>query len=117
MIVNINRVEKTIERYGLKEVNRKREIVWNRSALYNFMRSQGFSLEKIGSLVGKGHVTVMNGLKIYELNKRYSDFQSYVKEIEQDLSFCFEVEDEYNDICINEAICMVNLENLISEKL
>jgi hypothetical protein len=83
-------------------------------AVYNFMREGGFSLEKIGSLVDKDHATVMNGLKTYQLNIAYDDFKAYVKQIEDDLFYCF---DCYDDANINEVICMVILENLISEKL
>jgi len=114
MIVDIKRVEGIIERYGLNTTNRKREIIWNRAAVYNFMRSNGFSFEKIGSLMGKDHATVIHGLKTYECNKPYDDFKSCIQQIEYDLFYSF---DCYDDVNINEVICMVNLENLISDKL
>ena len=118
MIVDIQKVESVVNYFGLKNKTRKREVVWNRYAMYRFMRNNGFSFEKIGSFVGKDHATVINGLKIYEQNKRYNDFQSYVKEIEFELMSCYENSiTETDDTCVNEAICMVNLENLISEKL
>ena len=116
--INIDRVEDIITEYGLKTKARNREIIWNRYAAFNFLRSFGFSLSTIGKLFDKDHATVLNGLKVYEKEKRYSDFQSYVLEIEKDLQttiegYIFESE----DVCVNEVVCLCNLENLIKEKL
>ena len=116
--INLQKVNDIIISYGLKTNNRYREILWNRYACFKFLREAGFSLGGIGNLFGKNHATVINGLRVYEENIRYSDFKAYIKDIESDLMHTFEdYIEQTEDICLNEMICLVNLETLIKEKL
>lgn len=116
--INLERVNNIITSYGLKTKARHRDIVWNRCAVYRFLRNAGFSFEKIGSLFGKNHATVINGLVTYALNEKYSDFKSHIKDIESDLLHTFEdYIEQTEDICVNEMISLVNLEALIINKL
>lgn len=116
--INLNKLNSVITSYGLKTTNRHREIIWNRYAVYKFLREANFSLGSIGRLFGKNHATVINGLRVYEENSRYSDFRSYVRDIETDLMSTYEdYIEQTEDICLNEMICLANLETLITEKL
>lgn len=116
--INLHKLNSVITSYGLKTTNRHREIIWNRYAAYKFLREAGFSLGNIGRMFGKNHATVINGLRVYEENIRYSDFKAYIKDIESDLMHTFEdYIEQTEDVCLNEMICLANLETLITEKL
>ena len=116
--INLDKLNEVITIYGLKNKSRDRSLVWNRAAVYKFLRDNGFSLDSIGKMFGKNHATVINGLKIYSLNERYNDFQSYIMPIENELVTTFHCHiNESNDICQDEMISLAYLETLISEKL
>jgi len=117
-MVDRMRVDELINEYDLTSKSRKQDYIWNRSAVYNFLHLCNYSLTEIGRMLDKNHATVIHGLKLYDNNLMYSDFKYFIKPIEDALQECIVVEFKtYNDTCVNEAICMVNLENLISEKL
>lgn len=117
-IIDLRKVEDVIERYDLKNKNRSRRFIWNRYAFYKFMRDNGFTLYSIGNMVDKDHATVLNGINIYNQNKRYADFQGSVMDIEVDLAYTIvQHVEQTDDICLNEMICLANLETLISNRL
>lgn len=116
--VDLSKVENLIDRYELNTSNRNRSFVWKRSAVANFLRKHGLTTVKIGSLLGKDHATILHALKVYNNNRRYEDFILDIYEIECDLQRTFEHTTDYtDDICLNEMICLANLETLIKEKL
>lgn len=73
-------VKGIISRDGLKTKKRTRDLAYRRAYLYTRLREYRFPFEFIGSLFGKDHATVMNGIKIWESSKMYDD----VKEIEKE---------------------------------
>ena len=93
--VNINILQKIIDDFDLKERTRKREYVWNRSAVCTFLRKYGFSFEQIGRFLRLNHATVIHNIKLYENNISYDDFQYYVKPIEIQLNKTLETDLEH----------------------
>ena len=93
--VNTNTLQQIISDFDLKERTRKREYVWNRSAVCNFLRKYGFSFEHIGRFLRLNHATVIHNIKLYENNIGYEDFQDYVKPIEIQLNKTLETDLEH----------------------
>lgn len=58
-------VKDLIDRYKLKTRCRKREYIYNRYVVFNYLKSYQVPLEMIGSLFEMNHTTVVNGLKVY----------------------------------------------------
>lgn len=85
-------LSKVVEKYDLKKVSRKRELVFKRHyfnwfCYSNFMTK--ITLQKIGGLVGKDHASVLHSMKVSEnlLLTRDSLFLQVIQEIDQDLNF------------------------------
>lgn len=108
-------LNEVMKNHALKTKSRWQPLVWKRYALFNFLRSNNFTLSFIGDLVNRDHTTVINGLKGYNELKRYKDFQAIVHEIEHDLKACIVVDIE--EFPMREVSALVSLENLIAERL
>ena len=86
----MNRLEKInelIEKYGLKHVTRRRDVLFKRYFIYNELRVCGLSLTMIGEIFGKNHATVLNGLRIHKdmLSYRDADYASETAAIQAEL--------------------------------
>jgi hypothetical protein len=83
--VDVKKVIKICEKLGLTKKSRKREIVYQRYAAFNFLRKNtGMSLMGIGECFNQDHCTVMHGLKTYDLYTQINDklFLWSIKEVE-----------------------------------
>ena len=87
----MNRLEKInelIEKYGLKNNTRKRDVLFKRYFVYNELRNYGLSLSMIGEIFGKNHATILNGLRVHKdmLSYRDSDYtaETYAMQAELD---------------------------------
>ncbi len=71
-------VEQLIDELDLTSKCRKREIVYTRLVLFQYLRTQKMTMYAIGNIFNKDHSTVVYGLKQYELldknKKHYPDF-------------------------------------------
>jgi len=95
MIVDLEKVRQFIDDFDLANSSRKREKVWFRSALFNFLKNYSkMSLQSIADLCHRDHATVLNALQIYRNNIRYSDFQNAIHDIELILMQCFKEDNE-----------------------
>ena len=86
----MNRLEKInelIEKYGLKNNTRKRDVLFKRYFVYNELRIYGLSLSMIGEIFGKNHATVLNGLRVHKdmLSYRDADYVSETAVIQSEL--------------------------------
>jgi len=59
----------------IRSKTKKRKVVYSRFIFYHLMRNKNFSLQKIGSFLGKDHATVIHGLKQFENLIQYEDFK------------------------------------------
>jgi hypothetical protein len=78
----MNRLEKIndlIEKYGLKNTTRRRDVLFKRYFVYNELRNHGLSLTMIGEIFGKNHATVLHGLRVHKDMLSYRD-ADYVAE-------------------------------------
>jgi len=83
--VDVKKVVKICEKLGLTKKSRKQEVVYQRYAVYNFLRKNtGLSLEAIGKCFNQNHATVMHGLKTYDLYTEQNDtvFLWNIQEVE-----------------------------------
>ena len=72
----MNRLEKIndlIEKYGLKNTTRRRDVLFKRYFIYNELRNYGLSLSMIGEIFGKNHATVLHGLRVHKDMLSYRD--------------------------------------------
>jgi hypothetical protein len=87
--VDIKKVEDICREFGILTKSRKRELIYRRAAVCNYLRNNTkMTLEKIGELLGgKDHATVLHSLKTYNDLKLYKDvvFLQEVKDIELSL--------------------------------
>ena len=71
-------VEQLINELDLTSKSRKRELVYTRLVLFQYLRTQKMTMYAIGNIFNKDHSTVVYGLKQYELldknKKHYPDF-------------------------------------------
>lgn len=71
-------VEQLIDELDLTSKCRKRELVYTRLVLFQYLRTQKMTMYAIGNIFNKDHSTVVYGLKQYELldknKKHYTDF-------------------------------------------
>lgn len=71
-------VEQLIDELDLTSKSRKRELVYTRLVLFQYLRTQKMTMYAIGNIFKKDHSTVVYGLKQYELldknKKHYPDF-------------------------------------------
>ena len=77
----------------IRSKTRKRKVVYSRFIFFHLMRNKNFSLEKIGSFLGKDHATVIHGLKQFDNLIEYEDFkEQYYKVIN-------ELKEKDNNVC------------------
>jgi hypothetical protein len=62
----IELIKEIIEQDGLKNKNRKREIIHRRIYLFRKLREDGYTLKGIGDLFNLNHATVLHGLNTYK---------------------------------------------------
>jgi hypothetical protein len=71
-------LEELINELDLTSKCRKREIVYTRLVLFQYLRTQKLTMYAIGNIFKKDHSTVVYGLKQYEMldknKKHYPDF-------------------------------------------
>jgi hypothetical protein len=71
-------LEELINELDLTSKCRKREIVYTRLVLFQYLRTQKLTMYAIGNIFKKDHSTVIYGLKQYEMldknKKHYPDF-------------------------------------------
>jgi hypothetical protein len=71
-------LEELINELDLTSKCRKREIVYTRLVLFQYLRTQKLTMYAIGDIFKKDHSTVVYGLKQYEMldknKKHYPDF-------------------------------------------
>jgi hypothetical protein len=71
-------LEELINELDLTSKSRKREIVYTRLVLFQYLRTQKLTMYAIGNIFKKDHSTVVYGLKQYEVldknKKHYPDF-------------------------------------------
>jgi len=78
----MERIRKYIQEERLDTKSRKRQLVYQRFYLYKYLRHMyGNSLEWIGQEFGRGHDTVIHGLKEFEKYKDDSLFLEYTQQV------------------------------------
>lgn len=119
-----------LERYNYKDVigaspytfcelenkNRSADIVVWRQFVVCVARIQGLTFANSGKLVNQDHATVIHSMKsVYERikDKQYPEYAKALIEIQKHIEFNLTASD---DICINEANCMILLDDLIGKK-
>jgi len=92
--IDLKKVVYICERNGLLKKSRKREIVYQRAAAFNFLRQNTqLSLTSIGDLFNKDHATVLHALKVYDYFVKEKDemFLWNIRSIEEQLNNCEKV--------------------------
>ena len=73
----MNRLEKIlelIEKDGLVSKNRHRHLIDKRSYMFNALREEGFTFQKIGELFKRNHATIINGIKKHKHLTKHKDY-------------------------------------------
>jgi hypothetical protein len=70
----IDKILEFIEKDGLTKNKRDRHLVDKRSFMYNALRTEGYTLQKIGEIFGKNHATILNGIKKHKLFTKHNDY-------------------------------------------
>jgi hypothetical protein len=86
MKVNIERIIRICNEFGILKKSRNQKLVYQRYAVMHYLRNNTtLPLANIGAIVGgKDHATVLNGLKVYDTMTQMKDsvFYYYIEEIE-----------------------------------
>ena len=72
-------IHELIEKYGLLNKSRRRDVLFKRYYLYNELRTCGLSLSEIGRVFNKNHATILHGLSVHKDLTSYRDVD-YVAE-------------------------------------
>ena len=72
-------IHELIEKYGLLNKSRRRDVLFKRYYLYNELRTCGLSLSEIGRVFNKNHATILHGLRVHKDLTSYRDVD-YVAE-------------------------------------
>jgi hypothetical protein len=72
-------IHELIEKYGLLDKSRRRDVLFKRYYLYNELRTCGLSLSEIGRVFNKNHATILHGLRVHKDLTSYRDVD-YVAE-------------------------------------
>ena len=76
-ISKMNRIDKIlelIEKDGLVTKNRHRHLIDKRSYMFNALREEGFTFQKIGELFERNHATIINGIKKHKHLTKHKDY-------------------------------------------
>jgi hypothetical protein len=95
-----------IEKYGLLDKSRRRDVLFKRYYLYNELRTCGLSLSEIGRVFNKNHATILHGLRVHKDLTSYRDtdylaetcaLQAYLDGAElPDISKVFKTQKDYD---------------------
>jgi hypothetical protein len=66
-------INELIEKYGLLDKSRRRDVLFKRYYLYNEFRKCGLSLSQIGRVFDKNHATILHGLRVHKDLTSYRD--------------------------------------------
>lgn len=66
-------IHELIEKYGLLDKSRRRDVLFKRYYLYNELRTCGLSLSQIGRVFNKNHATILHGLRVHKDLTSYRD--------------------------------------------
>lgn len=82
-------VHAIIQKYNLKQANRKQSVIYKRYYLYHQLHMAKLSLSHIGLLFNKDHATVIHGLKMHKLFWKQKDsiYLHHVEPIIDELNF------------------------------
>lgn len=107
-------IDKTLEELAIK--NRKKDNVKHRQLLAVYLFMQNYTLEEVADIIERDHCTVIHSIKCF-LNAAEGFDQDFfnmhlqiLREIPHSLY-------RYQDINVNEAICLVNLDFLMKSKV
>jgi len=99
-------INELIEKYGLLNKSRRRDVLYKRYYLYNELRICGLSLSDIGRYFDKNHATILHGLRVHKDLTSYRDadyiaetcaLQSYLDGAElPDISKVFKTQKDYD---------------------
>ena len=113
----------TLEELGLTAPTRKREIVYGRQVAFKMLREAEYTLTSIGKFFkSKGkkgyldHATVIHGLLEYDMNCNYNDFIEIENNIHPELFRVLNPK-QNPDVNVNEMIALVQMDELIGDKL
>ena len=100
----------------ITERNRHTKYKRARQLLCVYLFMQGKTLDDVGEIIERDHATVLHSLKIFQdaclgYDEEFYNFHLYVlREIPHSIG-------RTQDVNINEAICLVNLDYLMSSKV
>lgn len=83
----INKVQYLIEKDGLNERNRKREIMYRKCYLQSKLRESGMNLREIGAMFNQHHASIIHNIRTHHImSEMYSSIYSaeiseYVEEL------------------------------------
>lgn len=110
-------VQQFIDQSGINAYTRKREVVYSRYVVYNFLRKLHMTLTEIGNMFDRSgrngfidHATVLHGIREYSKLKdgSYSDFEVIRKNVENELHPL--IDSQQNDFnVIQEPIALMNI--------
>jgi uncharacterized C2H2 Zn-finger protein len=99
-------IHELIEKYGLLDKSRRRDVLFKRYYLYNELRTCGLSLSEIGRVFDKNHATILHGLRVHKDLTSYRDtdylaetcaLQAYLDGAElPDISKVFKTQKDYD---------------------
>lgn len=100
----------------ITELNRRTKIKRARQLLCVYLFMQGKTLEEVGEIVERDHATALHSIKSFQnaCNGYDDEFYNFHLEILREIPHSI---GRTKDINVNEAICLVNLDFLMSSKV
>ena len=123
MTENAEKIVAYIKENKLMRQDRKRNVVDTRTILVKWLRKEGLTLQKIGSILKRNHATVLNMERNYDILIVIKEFQYLEARLRKDLEF-FDYEEVKESEELKERILgirdywqMVKLQNEIKANL
>jgi len=99
-MTKIDKIKELIEKDGLVTKSRHRYLVDKRNYMFNALREEGFTFQKIGEIFERNHATIINGIKKHKQLTKHKDYdyiintKLYKEELESDYIEPRSIEDD-----------------------
>jgi chromosomal replication initiation ATPase DnaA len=93
--IDVKKVGAIIDKYGLHNKNRNREILWMRYSVIFFLKQNGWTVMRIGGMFNQDHTTIVCGLRkinqMLDNQNQWIDFISIKESIDLELQDCYDL--------------------------
>jgi len=115
MTLDYRQIDVVISDFDLLNKSRKRELVYKRFFLANFLHKHGLGWTLMGRILDKDHASMIYAVEQHEKLTRYSDYKELTKDVKDALQYCLSDYEPSDELGVNEMACLVAMETRIKE--